>query len=87
MKYICRDQKIVKIVPVMHNECSLGSFQAQLYQQYTSTSLWGGDAANTLYHFVVATPTSTNIVALLRRFCSQVINRFSLTSDLPQDYK
>ena len=42
---------------------------------------------NVFTHFVGSAPGSANIVATLRRFCYELIRRFSLSSQIPEDYK
>ncbi|XP_013407026.1 telomerase protein component 1 isoform X1 [Lingula anatina] len=63
--------------------CGKTSLVANLISQYDADI----GAKTHFIHFVGATPESTNITFALKRLCTELIRRFGLEMDVPQDYK
>ncbi|XP_013380843.2 telomerase protein component 1-like [Lingula anatina] len=63
--------------------CGKTSLVASLISQYDADI----GAKTHFIHFVGATPESTNITFALKRLCTELIRRFGLEMDVPQDYK
>ncbi|ELU05341.1 hypothetical protein CAPTEDRAFT_193037 [Capitella teleta] len=67
--------------------CGKSALMASLVQEYASSPSVCSSALCTLVHFVGAAPGSANVIAILRQLCSELIRRFALNKDIPQEFK